>query len=658
MSFLAPMFLLGIVAITLPFWLHRLQTQSSDRKPFSSAMLLETTEQQIHVRKKLKYLFLLALRVALLLLLALVFAKPLWTDPDTLPTPTPEGTHLILIDTSASMSRSGVFAQAVAQARRAIDAAPGDALLQVLSADSTFHIEGELTADRGSANASLSGLQPGATRLDYGDAIAGVDRLAESLPRPVTLHFVSDFQDSGMPVRFADLVSSSVTMLVPYVVGSGDPVNLSIENIREIAGGIDVSVSSFGEFERAATIELSLNGALVGEQGIVSGGQTLTHFDVLPTEEGDNRLKVILDADDDLGADNQRFYVLENVPPAPIPLITLNRNGLPVTYLSAALQSDPDNAYRVEPMVIGEFDSRTLSRYPWLVIDDVGTVSVELETALADYVNNGGNLLAFAGMRTATSTRIPISGNSIRPASVGAQKNRFLSIGQVDTGHPVLSATEGWYSVNVSQTVPIDADNNDQILMRLENDEPFLIERKIGLGRLLLVAGGLENQWNDLPIRPVFVSFVIEAARYLSGTDRLSKAFTAGATLPLSVSGGTSGQVIDPDGNNVLSLADTTRAQQIKLNKPGFYEVYTAQGSYVVAVNVDSRESQLRPVSGETLQRWVAAVGGQTGDTTASSFEIEPEPVELWHVLLFILELVLAAESLLGNFYLTPRTAN
>jgi hypothetical protein len=174
----------------------------------------------------------------------------------------------------------------------------------------------------------------------------------------------------------------------------------------------------------------------------------------------------------------------------------------------------------------------------------------------------------------------------------------------------------------------------------------------------LLVAGGLENQWNDLPIRPVFVGFIIEAARYLSGADRLSKAFTAGATLPLSMTGGTSGQVIDPDGNNVLSLADTTRAQQIKLNKPGFYEVYTAQGNYVVAVNTDSRESQLQAVSEETLHRWVAAMGGQTDGAALSPFEIEAEPIELWHVLLFILALVLVAESLLGNAYLTPRTTN
>ncbi|MDH3267150.1 MAG: BatA domain-containing protein, partial [Gammaproteobacteria bacterium] len=67
MSFLAPLFLLGIAAVALPFWLHRLQTQSSDRQPFSSAMLLQTTDRQVHVRKQLKYLALLALRVAMLL---------------------------------------------------------------------------------------------------------------------------------------------------------------------------------------------------------------------------------------------------------------------------------------------------------------------------------------------------------------------------------------------------------------------------------------------------------------------------------------------------------------------------------------------------------------------------------------------------------------
>ncbi len=71
MGFFAPLFLLGALAIALPIWLHRLQTQSSERQPFSSAMLLETTEERVHLQKKLKYLVLLALRIALLLMIAL-----------------------------------------------------------------------------------------------------------------------------------------------------------------------------------------------------------------------------------------------------------------------------------------------------------------------------------------------------------------------------------------------------------------------------------------------------------------------------------------------------------------------------------------------------------------------------------------------------------
>ena len=99
-----------------------------------------------------------------------------------------------------------------------------------------------------------------------------------------------------------------------------------------------------------------------------------------------------------------------------------------------------------------------------------------------------------------------------------------------------------------------------------------------------------------------------------------------------SAGGGTSGQVIDPDGSNILSLADTTRAQQIKLNKPGFYEVYTAQGNYVVAVNADSRESKLQAISDETLQRWVAAMGGQPGSLRAEVRDSTWFANELKHV--------------------------
>jgi len=655
MSLIAPLFLLSALAIAVPFWLHRLQTQSSDRKPFSSAMLLETTEQQIHVRKKLKYLALLALRAAMLVFIAFAFAKPLWTDPETLPGAGPDGTHLVLVDTSASMGREGMFEQAIDLSRRAIESAPGGALLMVLSASSEVQEETTLSADRGAHLAALQTLAPSAARLDFGDAMTVVDTLAETLPAPVTLHIISDFQDSGLPARFSDLVSSRIASLETYSPLAASRGNWSIQAVRKTADGVEAVVT--GDSGMAATISASVNGSQTGRQEVDGPVPVTVAFAGLPLEPGDNRVRVSIEPGDDLAVDDTRFHVVHNEPPAPIPLLTINSGGLPVTYLSAALHSDPNSNYRVEPMVIGEFDARTLSRYRWVIVDDIGSLDPLLESALAEFVHDGGGVLAFAGRRSAAATRLPLLGNDIRAASTSSTEDGFLSVGQVDTTHPLLAATEGWYAVNLTQTVPVIPRADDQVLIRLENDEPMLLERRPGAGRVLLVSSDLENRWNDLPTRPVFVSFVIEAARYLSGSDQVVRSFTAGSTLPLSLIGSLSGQVVDPQGKTVLTLADTTRAQQIQLDQTGFYEVYTSQGDYVVAVNVDPRESQLEAMPAETLQSWIDAMNSADDVVSARAFEQQAEPVELWHALLFILFLVLIAESLLGNWYLAPRTS-
>ena len=104
-----------------------------------------------------------------------------------------------------------------------------------------------------------------------------------------------------------------------------------------------------------------------------------------------------------------------------------------------------------------------------------------------------------------------------------------------------------------------------QLLVRLDNGDPFLIERRMGEGRLLLMPANLDNQWNDLPVRPVFVSFMIESARYLSGASEISRTYTAGATLPLAVTGASAGQVI---AGGVVSLTVTLKVPAVVVPAP------------------------------------------------------------------------------------------
>ncbi|MDH3547431.1 MAG: BatA domain-containing protein, partial [Gammaproteobacteria bacterium] len=591
MSLLAPWFLFVALAITLPLWLHRLQTQSAVRRPFSSTMLLESTEKQVHVKKKLKYRVLLSMRVAMLLLLALILAKPIWTK--TAPAFSESAaTHVVLIDTSASMLRAGVFDRAVEAARNAIDSIPNGSLIQVVNADSRIHVAGELSADKAVHRSALATIEAGATRLDFGEAMGAIDTFAENLPPPVILHFVSDFQDSGMPIRFADLAATNIAELITHRVAVDARFNWRVEYARATAAVVDIGVIGSGEIAGRASVGAILNNRLVEQRDLVETGRSVHRFSGLQLEPGDNRLTVSIAAADDLAIDNEWYQVIEDTPPAPIPLITANRGRRAAMYLETALQADPRSNYRIEFMPVSETDFRTLSRYRWAVIDDLGSIGSELEAVIVSFIENGGNLLAFAGQGRAAAEQLPVSRHRVRATAVSANENEFLTIGQIDTGHPVLSDIEGWHSVNITRNIAVDVEDGDQVLIRLENATPFLIERRLGRGRILLLTSGLDNEWNDLPIRPVFVSFVVESARYLSGVGDTTKSFTTGDALPLSLIGGASGQVVDPQGNTVLSLVDTTREQQIRLEQPGFYEVYTPQGDYLVAVNTDPRESQ------------------------------------------------------------------
>ena len=653
MGLTAPLFLLGAIAIALPIWLHRLQTQSSERKAFSSAMLLETAKQQVHVRKKLKYLLLLAARIAILLLLALSFAKPFMTRSSDSVLSTAAGTHLVIVDNSVSMGSAGVFSQAQAEARRAIDDAPADALLQVAGASGSLQLSSELGNDKAAQRAAVGGLTVTALRLEYGEMMTAVERLVVSLPPPVTIHFVSDFQASAMPVRFSDLVPAGVAELIPHVVGTGAPFNWSIDYIRETADGLDVGITGTGDRERLADLNLLLNEAVIESRSLIEAGPQVVRFTVPEYESGENRVEVQLVTDDDLQADNRAYHVVDNSPPSAIPLITLSPGALPVTYLSAALESA--GAFEVEPLIAGDFDVRVLSRYRWLVIDDIGLVDPQLAVALTEFMQAGGNILAFAGDRAASLETLPLTGHRHSSTSVRERADEFLSVGQIDTRHPALNRTDGWHSVNVSQSMPLEVQDDDQILIRLENNEAFLIERRFGAGRLLLMPAKLDNQWNDLPVRPVFVSFIIEAGRYLSGINEIARTYTTGAVLPLTPTGATSGQVVDPDGNTILSLADTTREQQIRLNKAGIYQVYTPQGETIVAANIDPLESDLAKLSQELLDRWKDSTGGEALRTALSTDIADTETVELWHWLLLALALVVIGETVLGNMHLAPR---
>src|SRR6476660_345646 len=76
MSFLNPFLLFGSLALAIPVLIHLVRRERSEIVPFSSLMFLLKVPKRSIRQQKLKNLVLLILRLALLALLVMVFARP------------------------------------------------------------------------------------------------------------------------------------------------------------------------------------------------------------------------------------------------------------------------------------------------------------------------------------------------------------------------------------------------------------------------------------------------------------------------------------------------------------------------------------------------------------------------------------------------------
>src|SRR4030095_1366075 len=117
MNFLAPLFLLGAIAIIGPVIFHLIRRTTREKTPFSTLMFLEPTPPRITRRSRLENIWLLVLRCLVIALLAFAFARPFLRQSSANSATSPGQERVVmLIDTSASLRREGLWAEAVKKA--------------------------------------------------------------------------------------------------------------------------------------------------------------------------------------------------------------------------------------------------------------------------------------------------------------------------------------------------------------------------------------------------------------------------------------------------------------------------------------------------------------------------------------------------------------
>jgi hypothetical protein len=632
-SFVAAAFLAGLLALGVPWWLHRRETRSAEQRAVSSLFLMRPGQAAERSRKVLQHRWLLTLRLLLLAVLVLAFAQPVLErafNPAsgaaaTLP-------RLVVLDTSLSMS--GAFAEARRIAHDLIDAMPAGGGAAVVGVADELTVAAAVSSDRGVLHAAVNAVQPGTARLPFDGLLARLMALAGTLvDGTVEVHLISDFQLSAMPAQFNGLVSGARGPLVLHPV-SAEPANWYVEHIGA-ADQVAVSVAGRSTPARQLDVVVSAAGGELGRRplAVPAGGRATATFPRLPTGAGDAWLRAaIVGAGDTVALDDTGYQVLRRSATVPLPVFTSPGAAAHLDYLGAAVSA---GAARFRP-------APPESSGPVAVVVDPGELGADRLRLLERHLQGGGAVLMTVGPATQGAGRLPLGGQ--RLAATGFE-HKPRGVVAADRSHPLLTGFDVWREVTVSRHLATAGAVTGAVLLTLDDGTPLLFEQRLAAGRALVLMTALDPGWSTLVTRPAFVSFIAAALSYLA-EDTLPAAAVAGQPLAIPAA---SAQLFDRSGNRLLSLDATVGHPIVRLHDPGIYTLRTPSQQRLLAVNADLRESDLGPSDPVLLERWQAASRAVPVQPTLAGAGSGEHRVPLAPWLLALLGLLAVLEPVTAN---------
>ena len=660
MGFLSPWFLAGVAAVGLPLYVHLLRQYKRTPQPFSSLMFFERRIQSSVKHRRLRYLALLAMRVALLILLALAFANPFIYR--TSAATQRRKLTVIAIDRSFSMREGGRMAQAKAQAHQVLNSLGGRDLVQMMALDSNVENLTTPETNHSAANAAIDSIEPDDRASSFGEFTRALRVLDQSGGVQVNAHLISDMQQTSMPASFRDLQLGPHTALSLHEVGERKTPNWAVNTVTTSAHVYDpkltkltATVAGWQTPDATRTVTLVLDGKAVASKDVTvpANGTAEVEFTSFDVPYGAHRGELRITPDDALPQDDVFPFSVARSDPSRVLFLYSGNRPQEAFYYKSAMDSSPDSGLIVQPLSLEQAGNVDFSKYAYVVLNDPGELDQKIGNALCGYVSRGGAVLIAAGPNTIANGKVPLSGDRI------GGTHQIQGAGFVDEQSPAVLGTGHFENVQFSGAAWITPKPNSQIVAKLANGSPLLLDERMGEGRALILASTLDNSTSDLPLHTSFVAFVVQSGHYLAGLEDAASSVTVGTPIALrhTKDQSTAADVMGPDGKHELSLGEAARALSFDLVQNGFYEVQRANGHrLLLAVHTDRRESDLTAAPAENLDLWrnTGVTAGQSGNTgrDVSVTEQQIRPWSLWRYALGVVLLAALLEWFFASRYL------
>ena len=234
MSFLAPLFFAGLVAVAVPIHVHLIQRERKTVVEFPSLMFIRKIPYQSVERRRIHNWLLLLMRITAMLLLIAAFSRPFFQVDPVKAAAARSGARevVILLDRSASMGYADHWAKAQAEARKIAGSIGGEDKGTLVLFGTGAEEAVRATSDGGRLAAAVGEAKVTSDSTRYAPAL----RLAQSLLARSNLpqkeaFLISDFQASGWGKR-EEISLPDGAKLTPISVGTVETANVAVTSIK------------------------------------------------------------------------------------------------------------------------------------------------------------------------------------------------------------------------------------------------------------------------------------------------------------------------------------------------------------------------------------------------------------------------------------------
>ena len=634
-------------------------------------------------------MLLLLMRILIVLLLGFAFARPYFAADPVANTQQTGGKRnvVIVLDTSYSMQYADTFATAKKEALNILDSLDtADAAGFILSSDKA-RVVAPLGSEFSHIRTAINGAEVTNETTDYLDALQTADEILQPLLiGQKQVYLVADMQKKGWEsVIETDKLSPGVT--IAFVdVRAENPRNLAITGLsvppvvltEQKAAQLIARIHNFGD-EPIENVPVNL----------VIDRRTLgtVQVDIEPDDIADAVFKVpplltkathtgwVEIPDDELVVDSKRYFMLQSLKAIKVHCVNGEpdaQNGDELFFLKRAIEVG-NAAVPIDVKVSTKLpDVAELTKADVVILANVQGLTLTEAQRLESYVSAGGGLIVTAGDRV-DSTAYKQTLADLMPCTfvqtVGdaIAREQFRVIAAVNYEHPIFAPFKepnhgDFGKARVYRYFQGMVTGDTTVIAAYDDGNPALLEKAHGTGRVLCWTSTIDREWNDLPIRAVYLPFLHECIRYLALVQAEDvPEHRVGDSIPLhgfEEQIGTEVAIFDPGQAETRLLPEEDVVIYETTHLPGIYSVHASgtEPRYFI-VNVDATESDLGSRDIEELTSMLVgtptdtdgANGAAAGELVAQYHKDVEKNQNVWTYLLFAVLALAIIEMFFAN---------